>query len=132
MYTLIMDGKVAWYSDCLTEHPLWTTYEITIPDEELYKIDLWYNASIVNGKVVFTSNAESDAKEQEKAIEAAKQAKSEAINTSLWAKDKLDSIIKQINLIASTLDTITSDTPDQTIITEAKTKFAEIKTILNS
>ena len=38
----------------------------------------------------------------------------------------------QLNLIASVLDTITSDTPDQAIIDDAKAKFNEIKAILNS
>ena len=58
-------------------------------------------------------------------LEEDKQIKSEAIQ-------KVATLSDQLNLIASVLDTLTSDTPDTLIIADAKAKFAEIKTILNS
>lgn len=57
-------------------------------------------------------------------INKIKQEKSEAIS-------KIASLSDQLNLIAGVLDTLTSGNPDQAIIANAKTKFAEIKDILN-
>lgn len=57
--------------------------------------------------------------------EEIKKAKREAILNVLSETD-------QMNMLADVLDTVTSPTPDQTIIDNAKAKFAEIKTILNS
>ena len=47
------------------------------------------------------------------------------------AIEKIASISDQLNLIASVLDTITSENPNTEIISEAKAKFSEIKNILN-
>jgi len=44
---------------------------------------------------------------------------------------KVASLSDQLNLIASVLDTLTSEAPDPTIIAWAKAKFSEIKTILD-
>ena len=109
----------------------WPDYEVSNQNDGNWDTIEWHTAKYTQPTQTELEAAWAEV-ETNNAIIAAKQAKSEAINASLWAKDKQDAIIKQINLIASTLDTITSDTPDQTIITEAKTKFAEIKTILNS
>lgn len=47
------------------------------------------------------------------------------------AIEKIATITDQLNLMASVLDTITSDTPDKVLIKKAKNTFKEIKTILD-
>jgi len=48
------------------------------------------------------------------------------------AIENIATLSDQLNLMASVLDTITSDNPDQELIASAKTTFAEIKTILTN
>ena len=48
------------------------------------------------------------------------------------AIENIATITDQLNLIATVLDTITSENPDPVIINEAKAKFNEIKNILNN
>jgi len=63
-------------------------------------------------------------------LETIQQAEQAKIEKKL-AIEKVASLSDQLNLIASVLDTLTSEAPDPTIIAWAKAKFSEIKYILN-
>jgi len=102
----------------------WKIFKLT--DEE-YKIYITnrHDIYIVDWKIDFRINSEKEAYENEQEVKIRKGKKREAILAIASETD-------QMNLIASVLDTITSESPDPLIIADAKAKFNEIKAILNS
>jgi len=84
----------------------------------------WYNTSFKQPTQAELETAWVEVQALQQA-ELDKQAKKEAI-------DKIATLSDQLNLLASVLDTITSETPDQAIIDNAKAKFNLIQTILNN
>jgi len=101
----------------------WVDFIVENHSDGNWDIITWYNKEYTLPTQADLETAWIDFEKAQDLVKV-KKGKSEAI-------DKVASLSDQLNLMASVLDTLTSATPDQAIINNAKAKFAEIKTILN-
>ena len=115
MFCTTLNWELKWFSTLRIEVEWGETFEYTPKEWEV--LEAWMIVSWEDGNYIFTHSSEQLAdiksKQQKEDIES------------------VASLSDQINLIASVLDTLTSEAPDPTIIAWAKAKFSEIKNILN-
>ncbi len=102
----------------------WTVFEMS--DDDYNKITSWlYIVKKIEDKFTFENNIEAQELKVLEELNVIRKKKSEDIEKILTVSD-------QLNLIAEVLNTMTEPEPNLEIIANAKSKFAEIKTILNN
>jgi len=102
-------------TDCL-----WV-FDITEAEKE--QIEKWCSYEIVSWKLIVSETTEYTEKIKTEANEKIREDKRIAI-------EKIATPSDQLNIIASILNTLTSPEPDLNLIADAKSKFAEIETVL--
>lgn len=108
-------------------HPtlvFWKDYIVSDDNQWEWPYIVWHNKSIKQPTQAELETAWVEVQ----ALQQAEQTKKDKRKAILEIASETD----QLNMIAEVLNTITSETPDQAIIDNAKSKFTEIKAILKA